>query len=207
MRATEILINEHRVIEQVLDCLEAIVDQANQLERLDAAAASQAIDFFKTFADGCHHAKEENFLFPMMEQKGFPRHGGPTGVMLHEHEIGREQIGGMADSLDGAAKGNPESLRRFTSHARTYVDLLRQHIFKENQMLFPMADRALTSQDQQDLLKAFGALEEEEMKPGTHESYLQIADALAKQFHVQTVKAAVGALPLCGSCGGAHSSR
>ena len=85
MKPTEILSAEHRVIEQVLNCLEKMAAQAEKTGTLDKVSATDAVNFFRTFADQCHHGKEEAHLFPAMEAKGFPRQGGPTGVMLHEH--------------------------------------------------------------------------------------------------------------------------
>jgi hemerythrin-like domain-containing protein len=201
VRPTEILMNEHRVIEQVLSCLEAMSQQALAQGSLDGDSARQALDFFKTFADGCHHGKEEKFLFPMMERKGFPRDGGPTGVMLHEHALGREQIAGMAAAVDDASVGKPDAVERFAKHARSYVELLRQHIFKEDHVLFVMADRALNSVEQEALLHAFDSVEHHDMGPGAHEKFLALADELADRFQVLRSATSAGTLPVCGSCG------
>ena len=92
MKPTEILSGEHRVIEQVLTCLERIAEQCAAEGRLDRTSAEQALEFFRNFADRCHHGKEEVHLFPALEAKGFPRDGGPTGVMLHEHDQGRAHV-------------------------------------------------------------------------------------------------------------------
>ncbi len=70
MTPTEILSGEHRVIEQVLDCLEKMIQQSVGDGRLNGHAARQAVDFFRGFADRCHHGKEETHLFPAMESKG-----------------------------------------------------------------------------------------------------------------------------------------
>ena len=109
MKPTEILSGEHRIIEQVLDCLEKIAQNCATEGRLDRTSAEQALDFFRNFADRCHHGKEETHLFPAMEAKGFPRQGGPTGVMLSEHEQGRAYIRGMAEVIDRAAAGSSRS--------------------------------------------------------------------------------------------------
>src|SRR5271166_4514533 len=98
MKPTEILSGEHRIIEQVLDCLETMAQKSTTHGHLDEISARQAIDFFRNFADRCHHGKEETHLFPAMEAKGFPHQGGPTGVMLSEHEQGRAHIRGMAEA-------------------------------------------------------------------------------------------------------------
>lgn len=89
MKPTDVLSNEHRVIEQVLDCLERMVEECRTSNSLEAQPARDAVRFFHTFADRCHHGKEEVHLFPAMEAKGFSRAEGPVGVMLREHEAGR----------------------------------------------------------------------------------------------------------------------
>ena len=184
MKPTEILSSEHRVIEQVLDCLDQIVIEANTTGQLDAASAADAVDFFRTFADQCHHGKEEVHLFPAMEAKGFPRHGGPTGVMLAEHEQGRDYVRRMRAAIPAAAQGDRAALGQFSEAAGNYTALLRQHIQKEDHCLFSMADNSFTDTDQAALLEKFEKVEAEEMGTGTHEKFLGIAAALAEKYGV-----------------------
>ncbi len=184
MQPTEMLMSEHRVIEQVLSCLERIAGQAQQNEKLDGAAARDALDFFRNFADRCHHGKEERHLFPLMEAKGFPRQGGPTGVMLHEHDEGRAHIQAMHAVLEQAEAGAAAAVEQFVQHARAYVALLREHITKEDHCLFPMANRAFAPADQQRLLDAFTHVEHEQMGAGTHEHFLDLAQRLADKYGV-----------------------
>jgi hemerythrin-like domain-containing protein len=198
MKATDILMGEHRVIEQVLGCLEALASQAIEDGRLDGTSARKTLDFFRNFADGCHHGKEERHLFPLLESRGFPREGGPTGVMLHEHEEGRKHVHAMGEAIEGAAAGIREAVFRFTSHARSYARLLREHIIKEDNRLFPMANQALSGRDQDALSKSFGMVEDLEMGEGTHEKYLRLADELSERFHVPRAGAGAHA---CGTCG------
>jgi hemerythrin-like domain-containing protein len=193
MNATDILKEEHRVIEQVLECLAVLAEQSRQTGRLDGASARLAIDFFRHFADGCHHHKEEQGLFPALERKGFPRQGGPTGVMLGEHEQGRQNLQAMAAVRDAAAAGDPEAVERFATEARRYVELLRQHIQKEDHCLFPMSERVFSAQEQQELLESFHAVEHDDVGPGMHEKYLAIADELATRFGVSPTSCAVSA--------------
>jgi len=184
MRPTEMLMQEHRVIEQVLDCLEIMAERCEAAKELDLEPANQAVDFFRNFADGCHHGKEEDYLFPMLEQKGFSREEGPTGVMLHEHEEGRRHVRGMAEATSAVAAGNSSATADFVSHAQAFVQLLREHIHKEDHCLFQMADQTLSEQEQSQLLESFAHAEHDKMGPGTHEKYLDIAAALAKRYDV-----------------------
>jgi hemerythrin-like domain-containing protein len=205
MKPTEILSGEHRIIEQVLDCLEIIAQNGAAEGRLDKNSAEEALDFFRNFADRCHHGKEEAYLFPAMEAKGFPRQSGPTGVMLQEHEQGRDHIRGMAEAIPGAAAGQRAAVARFVAHAYGYVGLLREHIEKEDHCLFTMANQALSDEDQRTLLDAFEHVEHAEMEPGAHEKFLQVAGGLAERFAV--TRAAGGASQKCGCHHGTCASR
>jgi hemerythrin-like domain-containing protein len=182
MRATEILEREHEVILKVLDCLERLAAGARGHEGLDRASAEQALDFFRSFADRCHHAKEEDRLFPALVAKGMPKDAGPIAVMLSEHEQGREAVACMRRAVAGAEADTPGAAQRFAQYAETYVALLREHIRKENQVLFPMADRILAEGDQARLLREF---EQAELDlEGTGERCLNLAHALCARWGV-----------------------
>jgi len=177
MSPTMILSNEHRVIEQVLNCLEVMADRAER-GSLETDAAGQAIDFFRTFADGCHHAKEEAHLFPALEARGMPRQGGPTGKMRSEHELGRLYLRVMHVAVESCNSAN------FAQAARHYIALLREHIHKEDHCLFRMADSMLTEADREKVLAAFDHVESDDRRHGTHDEYLCLADKLADHFGV-----------------------
>ncbi len=199
MRPTEILMQEHRVIEQVLDCLEAMAQKCKESGELDTDSVKQAIDFFKNFADRCHHFKEEDCLFPLLESKGFSQDQGPTGVMLQEHDTGRLHVQEMAKALDTIAAGNDGPKPDFVLLAFSFVQLLREHIQKEDHCLFQMADQALSEQDQQKLLDAFAKVERDDLGPGTHEKYLLVAKQLAERYGIRCRVSEISAeTPCCG---------
>lgn len=156
--ATMALRHEHEVLVRAL----ALLERAAPLAAAGAPAARDALarlaDFFAHFADRCHHAKEEQHLFPALERRGLPREGGPVAVMLAEHREGRQLLAALAAG-DTAAAG-------------PYATLLRAHIDKENGVLFPLAERLLTAEDQANLQRAFDAVERETMGPGAHERLL-----------------------------------
>jgi hemerythrin-like domain-containing protein len=198
MKVIDQLAAEHRVIEQVLDCLESLADECVFEGKLDVAAAREALDFFQTFADHCHHVKEEVHLFPLLENRGVARDGGPVGRMLAEHDDGREHLRALAAALDGVTAGDVAARQQFLDHAWAYVRGLREHIYKEDNYLFPLADRLLTDADRRELDRAFGRMEKQEMGPGTHERYLALADKLANRYGVRPAAAP----PATCGCGG-----
>jgi hemerythrin-like domain-containing protein len=183
MNPIETLKQEHRVIEQVLDCLEAIAREAEANRRLDVARARDAVTFIREFADRCHHGKEEHRLFPMLERH-WGTGMGPVAVMRMEHEEGRACVRAMSDAIDTAESGGMEAIGRFVDNARAFVRLLREHIQKEDQVLFPAADRTLEADEHRALAKSFDWFEREDMGEGAHAKYLAIANALATHYGI-----------------------
>lgn len=176
-RATEALKAEHRVIEKALAGVEKLIKSSGPIP---VEQWSKALDFIRNFADKCHHLKEEGILFPALEERGIPREGGPIGMMLFEHEEGRSYVRAMATALSAAAQ-DPEGARaKLVENARAYLRLLREHIAKEDEVLFEMADAHLDAEEQKKLLEEFGKHEEKEMGSGVHEKYLQIAQELER---------------------------
>jgi len=182
MRATDVLKAEHRAIERVLDCLDTMADQWHRLGTLDADSAHHAIDFFRHFADGCHHHKEEKHLFPMMETRGVAKERGPIGVMLHEHDEGRQLLGSMDAAVADWNQGKRTAGDTFARAAEEYSALLRQHISKEDHCLFAMADHVLSNEDQADLLSTFQHSDHQDEQEGKHAYYLNLANELTRKY-------------------------
>ena len=197
MRITDTLRDEHEVIQQVLDCLDELAERALADSRVDVASAGEALDFLTAFADRCHHAKEEQILFPALSARGLPREAGPIAVMLGEHELGRAAIARMRAALDDAQRKAAEAPGRFARAAREYVALLREHIAKENGVLFPMADRILDEAAQHELMRAVERVEHHDLGPGTHERYLELARTLCGRLDIAWAEHAPAAHACC----------
>ncbi len=176
MRSTEELIRDHKVILEVLEGLEARLRAVGSGAPLDAGYVREVVTFCQSFVDRCHHGKEERCLFFCLERRGIPRQNGPIGVMLAEHEMGRQLVRRIADAVDRLEVGGDGS--EVVNLAWQYLELLRGHIAKENQVLFPMGDAVLDSADDADVGRCYEGVEHE---PGVqeHQSLTQLAARLA----------------------------
>ena len=139
----DLLLEEHRLIERMLSEVENRALAAGS--KLPVEFVETALDFFAAFADGSHHYKEERVLFPMLEAAGMPVHGGPIAVMLQEHDLGRRCLAAVRNNLDGAKSGSEAAASAIRVALTEYVELLRRHIWKEDNILFEMAKSRLTS--------------------------------------------------------------
>jgi len=166
----DILMAEHRIIEKVLDALELAAER-----EMPVSFYERALDFLAAFADKCHHAKEEERLFPILERHGIPREMGPIGVMCDEHVLGRAHVGKMREQL---RLGRRDALCR---ESVEYVALLRQHIRKEDEVLFQMARQVMAEDDARRLATSF-AQADGDMRP--RERFAAVAEALLAEARV-----------------------
>ena len=153
--ATQNLENDHVYILRLIDVMERMV----MTLATDITDMEMVVNLIKKYADGYHHAKEENLLFPLMVQKGYSTEHGPVSVMLHDHADGRRFVKGMSDAIALYKAGDESVLPDIYMNMEGYVELLRAHIGKENNVLFKMADKAFSTSEQEHLLSEFAAVE------------------------------------------------
>lgn len=187
--ATQILRQEHEAILGMLDATEEAARRLAAGESFEPRVLEGLSEFFQLFADRCHHGKEEDLLFPRLAAKGMPTQMGPIGVMLAEHDEGRSLIRQMKEATGEYKQGNPAASAHWAQAARGYVDLLREHILKENNILFVMAERMLSDEEQQELSAAFEKVEEEKMGAGTHERLHGLMEQLKAEIWKQKASA------------------
>lgn len=174
--ALDALRQEHRLIERVLDALDRFREDPTAVP---VAVWGKALDFLSRYADGLHHVKEEDVLFPLLRERGLPAHGGPVGCMIHDHEAGRElrRAMGMQLPLLGV---DPDNATRLAARTAEYVAMMRFHIHKEDQILFPLADSLIDAVEQRRLALQFDHATGKAMTPDEVRTYTDIADELGK---------------------------
>jgi hemerythrin-like domain-containing protein len=150
-RPTDILRAEHQLILRALDVLAAAATLSERGAEMPDAWWSDAVAWIREFADRNHHGKEEDRLFPALVKAGVPKDGGPVGVMLAEHVEGRKLVGAI-EAASGASRARA---------ARGFVNLLRAHIDKEDNVLFNIADGVLDEAVQARLGREFAAVADE----------------------------------------------
>lgn len=181
-KAIDELKHEHEAILFSLGILEKLAGAARSGEKWERKDSRELVGFLKEFADTCHHGKEEGILFPAMEKAGVQGEGGPIGAMLQEHALGRERIRGMNAALEGSRDREAFEREAFAREATGYIELLRQHIEKENTILFPMGEKVLSSEILEGLYTGFEEHEERVMGHGRHEELHAMLAEFEKRY-------------------------
>jgi len=146
--AIKILVDEHQNILKVASALEKECNAIDSGKKIDRDFFRNAIDFIRNYADKFHHAKEEDILFKELCKPEVNMHCNPVDQMLYEHDQGRIFVMGMVGGLE------KDDRRELTKNARGYSNLIREHIFKEDNILYPMAEESLGSK-MAEILKKF----------------------------------------------------
>jgi hemerythrin-like domain-containing protein len=182
MKATEDLKKEHEDIKAMLRILDEVSDKLDAGEKVNPEHLDGILEFIQGFADKCHHAKEEDLLFPAMEKAGVPRERGPIGVMLYDHGEGRKFVKRMKEGVAKFKDGDANAAQAITENARKYTELLTLHIHKEDNILYPIADNMLSAEAQKELEKAFEKVEIEVIGPGQHERFHRLLHQLEAAY-------------------------
>lgn len=182
MEPTAQLEREHQNIRRMLDVVRGMILKLEAGNPVEAQDVREAIDFIREYADRSHHAKEEDLLFPAMGEAGFPAENGPVGVMLAEHDEGRAYVSSMEEGLQQYREGEEAGAKIIAEGAKGYVGLLDQHIEKENQALYPMADNALSKEAQERLSSGFDRVNNDPDYAARVKKYEEILDRLEKTY-------------------------
>lgn len=182
--STASLRRDHELIEKVIKAMESTIQLLNDGKQIPESILLPVIDFSKNFTDVCHHSKEENSLFPALEQAGMPRNMGPIAMMLMDHERSREIGKEMEKSAkDYLSSGNSTKL---INDMQQYVEHITEHLWKENNRLFMMAEARLQYVSKK-VDQELNDIEESKLKETgkTREHYEQLAETLTRDVSKQ----------------------
>ncbi len=179
-KATESLEREHQVIQKAVAVMARIVDQLELNYSVGADLLRDLVQFMRVFGDQCHHGKEETYLFPLLEQRGVPATGCPLGALKGEHVKGRQLMGELASAIDAYLADRESGRPGLIQALQNLVTLYPAHIWKEDYLLFPMAIKVLSREDDELLMQQF-AVAESGLSPHAHDTYEALAEGLMQR--------------------------
>jgi hemerythrin-like domain-containing protein len=186
MTPTEILMDEHKLILAVLDSLEEAADRLDNGSPIDPDFFLDAAEFVAGFADKCHHGKEEDILFVAMTAMDMPQDSGPVAVMLAEHDEGRQYTAGFRTAAQQMKEGDTSAAADVVRNAYDYVNLLREHINKEDNVLYPMAEQIIPMDAMAKMSEEFQRVIDADEKNETPQKYRALAEKLSRYLGEET---------------------
>ncbi|HEY5513246.1 MAG TPA: hemerythrin domain-containing protein [Geomonas sp.] len=177
---TRRLKDEHQLILRMLALLEKNALLTEQGSFSDYRFYLDGVDFIRNYADRFHHAKEEDVLFEALIENGMPRANSPVAAMLMEHDLGRAFVRGMEEAATRALNGEAGQTEAIVANARGYLELLREHISKEDEILYPLAERVIPAEMRGAIVEGYQRAEEKAAQ-GLEAHYLAIVEGYEKK--------------------------
>jgi len=156
---TQTLVEEHRLILRVIALLEKNAPRTAKGVYRNWQFYLDGVDFIRNYADRFHHAKEEDVLFESLVTNGMPRENSPIAAMLMEHDQGRAYVKAMESAARDALSGKPGCEQIIAENALAYAELLREHIAKEDSILYPLAERVIPDTMRDGIIAGYNAAE------------------------------------------------
>ncbi|MCM0082236.1 hemerythrin domain-containing protein [Geomonas sp. Red32] len=151
--------HEHQLILRMLSLLEKNANLTEAGKFNDYQFYLDGVDFIRNYADRFHHAKEEDVLFEALIENGMPRANSPVAAMLTEHDMGRAFVREMEEAATRALDGERGLEQTIVDAARGYLELLREHIYKEDNILYPLAERLMPDALRERIVAGYRAAE------------------------------------------------
>ena len=154
---TQALINEHKLILKMIALLERNAPLTAAGHYTNWQFYLDGVDFIRNYADLFHHAKEEDILFEALVTNGMPRANSPVAAMLMEHDQGRAIVKAMETAANEARDGFPGREIIIAENALAYAELLREHINKEDTILYPLAERVIPDAMRESIINGYAS--------------------------------------------------
>lgn len=152
---TQALVAEHRLILRMITLLERNAPRTAAGDFTNWQFYLDGVDFIRNYADRFHHAKEEDVLFAALVKNGMPRENSPVAAMLMEHDQGRTFVRGMEKAVQETLDGFPGRENAIAENASAYAALLRDHIAKEDDILYPLAERVIPETMREEIVDGY----------------------------------------------------
>lgn len=156
---TQALVDEHKLILRMIALLERNAPRTAEGDYTNWQFYLDGVDFIRNYADRFHHAKEEDVLFEALVTNGMPRANSPITAMLMEHDQGRAYVGAMETAAREALAGKARQETAIAENALAYAELLRGHIGKEDEILYPLAERVIPDTMRDGIIEGYAAAE------------------------------------------------
>jgi len=177
---TQVMVEEHKLILRMIALVEQNTVLMEQGKFRDWQFYLDAVDFIRNYADRFHHAKEEDVLFVALVKNGMPEKNSPIEAMHMEHDQGRAFVRGMEAAAQKALAGETGQIPVIAENAKGYAELLRGHIDKEDNILYPLAERVLPEELRPQMVQDYA--EAAARTPELEEKYRRLVEKYEAQL-------------------------
>jgi len=172
---------EHRLIERMVNLVKKESERIGERTDVDLNFIDKAVDFFRTYADRCHHGKEESILFRDLAKKQLSQeHRKIMDELIEEHVYARKTVKSLGDAKESYVQGLMEASKDVETILRELAEFYPKHIEKEDKHFFYPSMEYFNKQELDDMLREFWEFDRKMI----HEKYEQIVESMESSYAV-----------------------
>jgi hemerythrin-like domain-containing protein len=152
----DLLMQEHRTIERIITLMKKELARISETQKVNSNFIDTTIDFIRTYADHCHHGKEEGILFREVTKKSpSEEHSAMIKELIMEHVYARKTTHDLENATRIALNGNPEAVKDVWKYLNDLAEFYPKHIEKEDTKFFTPVMKYFTPEEQETMLQDF----------------------------------------------------
>jgi hemerythrin-like domain-containing protein len=148
------LIYEHRLIKRMVELLKNELVYIKEKNKVNSEFIKAAVDFFRIYADQCHHGKEENILFRELQKKEISdEHKDIMNKLIEDHKKGRSYVNQLEESNQYYIDGDLQAINQIQLTLQKLTELYPRHIDIEDNLFFADVMKYFSEEEKQKMLK------------------------------------------------------
>jgi len=182
MKPTEELMYEHKAIKLMLSIMSKISKSINNKDVFYTNDVEKIVDFLFIYADKCHRTKEEKAFYPALLSTKIQLENDPVSLMINEHTIGKGYLKEIMCCVENCKIGSTFSCGRIADCMKNYVDLIQNHIQKEEEIYFRLANQTLSQETQNEISNLFLEIDNDFRVPGLHDQQKELLNTMKAKY-------------------------
>ncbi|MDD4956015.1 MAG: hemerythrin domain-containing protein [Candidatus Omnitrophica bacterium] len=179
------LMIEHRIIERMIKIMRAKLENISKEGKVDPVFIDTAVDFIRTYADRCHHGKEEDILFrDLAKKKISDEHKRIMNELIEEHKMGRNNVKNLIEAKEKYVRGDNGALTEIVSNIETLVNFYPKHIEKEDKHFFLPCMDYFTDVEKDAMLNEMWEFDRKMI----HEKYTKVVECYEKRDQIKAYR-------------------
>lgn len=185
MKPTDNLIIEHREISELLNIMSVIADNIKSKDVFYPNDIDEIIDYLIILLDKSHHGKEEEVFYPELILSGIPKEKAPLSIINYEHMLAKRYLNEISSCVVNCKIGIDFSGELLADSLTNYVVVIQNHIQREEEIVFPLANEAFSIEKQNEIAQKFEEIEQKNITRNFNEHYNRLLNKLNNKYLVK----------------------
>ena len=182
MTPTENLINEHKKINELLDIMSKIALKIKSKDVFYPNDVEEIVKYLINLIENSHHGKEDDVFYPELISSGIPKETAPLSIINYEHIISVNYLKDISSCVVNCKIGNDFSGELLADSLTNYVIAIKNHIQREEEIVFPIANEVFSIEKQNEILQRFEVIEQKYISNSFNDQFDKLLNKFKNKY-------------------------